>query len=70
MHESERAEYATCAACGGEVSTMERTYLFGNEEVLCFRCAVARNGIYDEPHDHWTVAPNVDDLLRETAGEA
>ena len=67
MYESETDEYTRCAACDSEISTKDRVYAFGVEELLCFQCAVERHGVYDEADDSWTVAPNVVDLLERSA---
>ncbi len=62
MHRSEEAEYELCASCGTEVRATDRAYAF-DDSVLCFECAIARGGAYDEQHDRWTRAPDVSDLL-------
>ena len=64
MHQSEAEQLASCIACGSEVSPQDRCYTFGSDgQVLCFACATARKGIYDEAHDSWVVAPSVADLV-------
>lgn len=67
MHESEAERYGVCAACGSEVTTADRVYCFGVDELLCFECAVKRHGVFDEGHDDWTTPPNVQDLLERSA---
>jgi hypothetical protein len=62
MHRSEELEHVDCAVCRAEVAASERVFPFGDDEVLCFRCAVARHGVYDEQRDRWVVSPEVDDL--------
>lgn len=62
MHQSESEQLATCIVCGAEVSPPDRPYDCGDEQVLCYECAVRRGGVYDEPHDRWAVAPQVADL--------
>jgi hypothetical protein len=66
MHESETERYELCAACGAEVTTADRVYGFGVDELLCFECAVKREGVFDEIHDRWTTAPKVHDLLERS----
>lgn len=67
MHESEIERYGVCAACGAEISTTDRVYAFGVDDLLCFECALKRHGVFDETHDRWTTAPDVDDLLERSA---
>ncbi|MDD9943160.1 MAG: hypothetical protein OXU20_19115 [Myxococcales bacterium] len=60
MHRSETYELVQCVSCGAEVSAgRDRTFTFGEDSALCFSCAVARGGKYDELHDHWEPLPNV-----------
>jgi len=68
MHRSEADEAGTCAACSADVATAERIFTFGDDDLLCFRCAAARGGSYDEMRDRWIIAPRVDDLLVRDAG--
>jgi hypothetical protein len=63
MHRSEEYQTYPCIACGEETSTQERAFAVGDDDVICFRCAVARNGVYDEGHDHWVVVPYFADLF-------
>ena len=64
MHQSEAEQLVPCIACGAEIGPQDRPYTFGNDgQMLCFACATARNGIYDEAHDSWVVAPSVADLV-------
>jgi hypothetical protein len=67
MHRSEQREYVECTVCGAETALTERAYAVSEDATLCFRCATARRGIYDEVHDHWVVAPRVDDLVAPPA---
>jgi hypothetical protein len=62
MHQSEAEELAPCRGCGAEIATVERAYVFGQEDMLCFECAVARGGTYDERLDRWEPTPDVSDL--------
>jgi hypothetical protein len=63
MHQSEAEQLAACSLCGAELSPQDRAYTFCVDRVLCFECATARHGIYDEQSDRWVVAPNVADLV-------
>ena len=63
MHRSEAEMLAPCSACGTEVSPQDRSFAFGDDQTLCFGCAMQRNGSYDEAHDHWILEPYVADLL-------
>ncbi len=63
MHRSELERVATCVACGRSVTEgVGRAYDFGSDGVLCWKCAVARGGSYDEGQDRWVEAPRIDDL--------
>ena len=59
---TEEEEQSTlCADCGQEVwLERERGYLLADERTLCFACAVARGGVYDEQHDHWVQSPDLE----------
>lgn len=67
MHRSEAVLLTPCVACGAEVSPQDRAYAFGDDELLCFTCSTARNGVFDENHDRWVVEPDVADLNRQQA---
>lgn len=62
MHSTQQSQLFTCAGCGAMVSLEDHKYSFAQGEVLCFACAIARNGVYDESNDHWVLAPFVGDL--------
>jgi hypothetical protein len=63
MHESETYDQTLCLQCGASVSiARDRAYALGDDEALCFSCAVARGGEYDELHDRWTAAPSLKGL--------
>jgi hypothetical protein len=50
-----------CVGCGADIDvTADRYYASSDtdETVLCFECAIARGGVYDENHDTWTVPPD------------
>jgi hypothetical protein len=63
MHSTEESQLGPCTSCGTLVSPQDRPYAFGEDELLCYACAIARNGVYDEAHDRWAPAPYVSDLL-------
>ena len=64
MHRSEAVQLVRCEDCGVETAgEVDRAYLFGNEGVLCFSCAVRRGGVYDGRLERWDQAPDVTDLL-------
>ncbi len=71
MHRSEAEELLFCISCGAEVSaSRERAFPVGEDDVLCFECAAARGGVYDERTDRWTEPADVGDVLRSGAGSA
>jgi hypothetical protein len=52
-----------CADCGEELDTAtERSFAVGADATLCFRCAVARGGSWDESSQRWVVEPDHADL--------
>jgi len=52
-----------CADCGDELDPdLGRGYALGPDAVLCFRCAVARGGSWDETHARWVIEPETGDL--------
>jgi hypothetical protein len=65
MYSTEEEEYAFCAACAGERSRADRVYVLSGDGLLCFECATARAGIYEELLDRWIVTPRIDDLCAE-----
>lgn len=69
MHESESERFGLCAVCESEISTADRVYSFGVDELLCFECALERHGVFDEQQDRWTSPPDVEDLLERSALE-
>jgi hypothetical protein len=40
----------------------ERGFPVGSDAALCFRCAVARGGCWDEAQQRWSVEPDFADL--------
>jgi hypothetical protein len=63
MHRSEAELAARCFGCGAEVQGVsDRAFSFGTRGVLCFDCALARGGRYDEGRDGWVDEPNLDGI--------
>ena len=60
---SSEAFETLCAVCEEPTSVAERAFPFGEETLLCFRCALDRGGLYDETLDRWVRPPKVEDLL-------
>ena len=58
-HDVEVSTIAICAQCGEEIPPeLERAFLLGPDEVLCYECAVARGAVYDDVNEAWLVAPD------------
>ncbi|MDH5675006.1 MAG: hypothetical protein OEZ06_22950 [Myxococcales bacterium] len=71
MHRSETQDLTRCLACDGEISeARERAFSLGDAGVLCFGCAAERGGSYDETHDRWEQAPNLEGLPAPDAERA
>lgn len=52
-----------CASCGAEIEGVaDRPYAYGDDDVLCFACSVARGGVYDDHYDRWVTTPDLRDL--------
>lgn len=52
-----------CAGCSEEFDTVaERSFPVGADAALCFRCAVARGGRWDENQQRWVIEPEFGDL--------
>jgi hypothetical protein len=67
----DRIEPTLCALCGAAVlSDSERAFAFGDENLLCWECATARGGRYDEASDSWERAPDLTGLSDEAYGSA
>ncbi len=62
MHRSESEDESLCISCGTTVSPEDRVYAIKDDVVLCFDCAVARSGAYDEQKDRWTESPSLEGL--------
>jgi hypothetical protein len=61
--ELDEAVVEHCADCGQQVdAASERGFPVGAEAVLCFECAVARGGRWDEDQQRWTTEPEFGDL--------
>ncbi len=58
MHRTEEQFLVICEACGAEVDAdMDRVFPCDTETFLCFECAVARGGVFDEGTSRWVVSP-------------
>lgn len=63
MHRSEAEDLVECLQCGAEVALgADRVFAVTDDDALCFECAIARGGIYEEHHDVWTKAPDLSGL--------
>ena len=63
MHREEAERLASCHLCGASVSPEEEeAYYFGDDGVICGRCALKRGGSYDPEKSLWTRAPDVADI--------
>lgn len=66
MHRSEAQDLLDCSQCGAEVSRgADRVFILTQDNALCFACALKRGGVYDEAHDTWKRAPDLQGLERE-----
>jgi len=60
MHRSESEGLASCAVCGAAVEPeKERAFVGVGARVLCFDCALARGGAWDDSEDRWAEAPSL-----------
>lgn len=67
MHQSEWNELAQCADCNAEVAPgVDRGYAIGEDEVLCFACAVRRGAQWDPLHERWMEPPDLSGLPVES----
>lgn len=63
VERSEQQWSVSCAGCGEAVWVDQgRAFAMEAERALCFRCAAARGGRYDEARDEWSRPPDVSDL--------
>lgn len=63
MHEEEWLQAEICAHCHGVLETgTDCAFYFGEHGALCFSCAVARGGTYDDERERWTTPPRISDL--------
>jgi hypothetical protein len=70
MHRSEAYDRVRCLNCGAEISlARDRSYAVSENDALCFECALERGGAYDERHDEWTRAPQLEGLPLQTLAE-
>jgi hypothetical protein len=60
MHRSEEEERVACAACGASVDPgTDRGFVAADGSVLCFDCALARGGAWDDDEDRWREEPSL-----------
>lgn len=63
MHSDESRELIDCAACGAVIAPeTDRACEIADEVFLCWQCALARGGRFDEAEDRWTAMPNAADV--------
>ena len=63
MHRSEVEVATRCSGCGTEVQAVaDRAFSFGTRGALCFDCALARGGRYDEARDGWVEEPSLEGI--------
>jgi hypothetical protein len=56
-----------CYECGTPLEYVDMpSYAIDAERTLCLRCATRRGGTYDEAEGHWTLHPDLHDLIRHT----
>lgn len=65
MHRSEMEMTVPCAGCGTPVAEDSRSYAFGENQLLCWECALRRGGSFDSKEDRWIAEPNTGDLATE-----
>lgn len=52
-----------CARCGARIwPERERGYRFGEQQALCWECALALGGRYDGERERWVQTPNITGL--------
>ncbi len=64
MEQVEEAFELRCEHCGEEIQdvALERGYMFSEDKALCYACALARGGAYDELRDTWVRPPDMSGL--------
>lgn len=66
MHRSENESLASCAVCGAAVAPgTDRAFVGAGGRVLCFDCALARGGAWDDDRDRWSEVPSLAGLPAE-----
>ena len=61
-----------CAACNDRTSLNAHAFAFdNNQKLLCHRCSVQRQGVYNAARERWSITPRYADLIfRERHPEA
>lgn len=58
MHRSEEEGLVSCAVCGTTVDPgRDRGFVAADGSTLCFDCALARGGRWDDDEDRWSEEP-------------
>ncbi|MDP3940485.1 MAG: hypothetical protein Q8R92_20405 [Deltaproteobacteria bacterium] len=65
MHRSEMEARVPCAGCGAAIADDSRSFAFGENQLLCWGCALRRGGSFDAEEDQWSTDPRTDDLMAE-----
>jgi hypothetical protein len=63
VDECQLGEVVECVQCGCETRLgRERAYVMSDYAALCFHCAVASGGVYDDSKREWTQLPAINGL--------
>lgn len=66
MHREESDELTECVSCHAEIAPKtDRAFSYAPGSFLCWKCAIERDGVYDEELDAWPTPPSTDDLEDE-----
>lgn len=64
MEEEALDLFVDCWSCRRRIDVdAEVTYALGEDDVLCFECALDRGARYDVDEDRWIEEPRVDDVM-------
>jgi hypothetical protein len=59
-------EVVACSCCGGTVDLgPDLAYEFGEDQVVCFECALRAGGRYDAATERWTKPPAIEGLRED-----